>query len=211
MNDIFETPAEEEIEIEASWLDKVETYSPKSLPGSVSGVGSYTPGYPNYQHRSSFRPGYQPPQTHLENRTGENGEKLSLQNDKQNGMEDDVLTSEEIDKAWDQYLAEAISLFEEQEEMEAIGDSGILIPTKSRIAKQKEPAEKKAQPPQMSEGEFDYLASQYGVEAAKAKQTIDTALLELDNNDEALMDVIRVSFGLLSGAGQREISMKGIS
>lgn len=60
------------------------------------------------------------------------------------------------------------------------------------------------------DGEFDYLASQFGVPAAEAKEQIESYLVDIEGNDEILQDLMRSLYNVMSRQGQERINTYGL-
>lgn len=58
--------------------------------------------------------------------------------------------------------------------------------------------------------EYAYYAAQYGLEVSDAKEEIDVTLGELDGCDEALTDVIRQAYALLTESGKADLARDGL-
>lgn len=57
--------------------------------------------------------------------------------------------------------------------------------------------------------EYAYNVRAYGVNAADAKDSIDTEISELDGHDDLLIDVIRTAYGMLGNKGRDDLAMNG--
>ena len=61
-----------------------------------------------------------------------------------------------------------------------------------------------------SDEEYDYVASQYGVPAAEAKEQIETYLIDIEGKDEILRDILTQVFNSMSREAQERIQTYGL-
>lgn len=233
LEDVFEIPKPEEVEIPAEWLDQVsvQTYSSyKGNPGYGYNPGNYKPGEIGQQSLASKRDMAKAEKE--ENRRYDFSKKNRDAHGAPRSLWEESMSEGEMNRRFQatQYDELDNDIFSETGSGRIIDTTGKVLSLDSRRSLPKAGEQETNQASKANgessistdvetvqgqssvdmPGEYDYYEIQYGELIAGAKEDIDVAIHDIKTCDEALVDTIRQCYEFLTEEGKSELMVNGL-